>query len=331
MAVANISENQFTQGQRLWALVRLARPFTLIAPSLGMLSGGLVAWFAKGSDHLISANKLGTVLLLGTLAAALLNSASNALNQIYDLDIDLINKPDRPLCTGVLSPATAGVFTMLTAFIALMLAFMVSNITGSYATVGLFAAAGLATFMYSAPPARMKARGWSANLTVAIPRGTLLKVAGWSLVADIWSGEAWLIGGVMGLFLLGATTTKDFADVKGDGAHGVKTLPVLHGAESAARMTAPFLFLPFLLIPVGTFTGLLTGNTVDLYILGGIATLWVFKVVADIMADPNALTRTENHPAWHHMYWMMIFLQIGFVLAYVPHKFYAELYGKLIQ
>ncbi|MDC1142567.1 UbiA family prenyltransferase [Planctomycetota bacterium] len=317
--------------EALWALVRLSRPFTLIAPALGMLSGGLVAWFATGADRLVRAHELATVLFLGTLAAALLNAASNAFNQIFDLDIDRINKPDRPLCTGVLSSTTAGVFAMLTAFIALILAFMVSNITGSYSTVVLFALAALATGMYSAPPARMKARGWAANVTVAIPRGTLLKVAGWSLVADIWSAEAWLIGGVMGLFLLGATTTKDFADMHGDGAYGVKTLPVLHGPEKAARMTAPFLFLPFLLIPIGTLTGTLTGNAIDLYILGGIATLWGFKVVADIMAEPAALTRTENHPAWHHMYWMMVFLQIGFVLAYIPHGFYATLYHNLMK
>ena len=97
------------------------------------------------------------------------------LTRIYDLDIDLINKPDRPLCTGILSPTTAGIFTVVTAMAALVLTYMVSSITGSYATVVLFAAAGLATFMYSAPPARMKARGWAANLTVAIPRGDVIE------------------------------------------------------------------------------------------------------------------------------------------------------------
>ncbi|MHC4841290.1 MAG: UbiA prenyltransferase family protein [Planctomycetota bacterium] len=320
---------RFRKRQALWALVRLSRPFTLIAPALGMLSGGLVAWFAAGADKLVATNELSTVLFLGTLAAILLNAASNALNQIFDLDIDRINKPDRPLCTGILSTTTAGVFVMITSFVALMLAFMVSNITGNYATVALFALAAIATTMYSVPPVRMKARGWAANLTVAIPRGTLLKVAGWSLVANIWSAEAWLIGAIMGLFLLGATTTKDFADMHGDGAYGVKTLPVLYGPEKSARITAPFLFLPFLLIPIGAAMGTLTGNVNDLYILGGISTLWGFKVVADIMADPNALTRTENHPAWHHMYWMMVFLQVGFVLAYVPHGLYAELFHKL--
>jgi 4-hydroxybenzoate polyprenyltransferase len=32
--------------------------------------------------------------------AAVLNAASNALNQIYDLEIDRVNKPLRPLPSG---------------------------------------------------------------------------------------------------------------------------------------------------------------------------------------------------------------------------------------
>ena len=42
---------------------------------------------------------------LGSLCASFMNAASNAINQIYDLEIDRLNKPDRPLVTGALSRA----------------------------------------------------------------------------------------------------------------------------------------------------------------------------------------------------------------------------------
>ncbi len=42
---------------------------------------------------------------LGSLCASFLNAASNAINQIYDLEIDRVNKPNRPLVTGELSIA----------------------------------------------------------------------------------------------------------------------------------------------------------------------------------------------------------------------------------
>ena len=50
----------------------------------------------------------------------------------------------------------------------------------------------------------------------------LLKVAGWSSVKTIAGVEPWYIGAIFGLFLLGATTTKDFADMDGDRRGGCR-------------------------------------------------------------------------------------------------------------
>jgi 4-hydroxybenzoate polyprenyltransferase len=311
------------------AYVRLARPFTLLAPALGMASGGIVGWFAAGEQH--AQDVFLKALLLGTIAAALLNTASNAVNQIFDLDIDRINKPGRPLCTGEVSLLGAGVFAAVTGALALVLAGVVSVLTRRADTLVLFIAAALLSAAYSVPPIRMKARGWWANLTVAVPRGTLLKVAGWSLAQSVLSVEAWYIGVLMGVFLIGATTTKDFADVRGDAAYGVKTLPVVHGAEKAAKMATPFLVLPFLLLPVGVAltqwggVSLLTGHPIDLLLLGLVCALWGAHIAARILSDPDSLTTTENHPAWRHMYYLMIFIQVGFVFAYLPRDFFRGL------
>lgn len=312
------------------ALVALARPFTLIAPVLGMLSGGLVAWFSM-ADRLVTAPVFLLNLLLGALAAALLNSASNAINQVYDADIDRINKPSRPIPTGKIGNVEALVFAGVTGVLALVIAGVVSWLTGQIDTLLMFALAGGFSVAYSVPPVRMKSRGWWANVTVALPRGVFLKVAGWSLAASMVSIEAWYIGGIMGLFLLGATTTKDFADIRGDGAYGVRTLPVEFGAVKAARQIAAFLVLPFLLIPLGSDWVLgvlepLSGDSVGLLFLGGISTLWGTYVALLVLTDAEALTNTENHPAWRHMYYLMMFLQVGFVLAYLPAHWWVELF-----
>ncbi len=87
------------------AYVQLARPFTLLPPLFGIISGAVCAW---GSAHnpdpsrAVTASVIMTVAL-GSLCASFLNAASNALNQIYDLEIDRINKPSRPLVTGAIS------------------------------------------------------------------------------------------------------------------------------------------------------------------------------------------------------------------------------------
>ena len=35
-----------------------------------------------------------------------------------------------------------------------------------------------------------------------------------------------------------------------------------------------------------------------------------------LLANPDELARTENHPAWTHMYLLLMSAQVGFALAY---------------
>jgi 4-hydroxybenzoate polyprenyltransferase len=170
---------------------------------------------------------------------------------------------------------------------------------------------------YSAPPFRTKRHGIWANVTIAVPRGLLLKVAGWSTVKTIAGLEPWFIGAIFGLFVLGASTTKDFADIEGDRAGGCRTLPILYGVKAAAWMISPFFVLPFALIPIGVWTGVLTGNHALLMILGPVLILYGAYTVYLLVRRPEELAATENHPSWTHMYRMMMVAQVGFALAYV--------------
>jgi 4-hydroxybenzoate polyprenyltransferase len=302
-------------GGKAKAYVELARPFTLLPPALGVLSGAASAWGAGHSKPTVTLALLMPVLW-GTLMAAVLNAANNAINQIYDLDIDRVNKPKRPLPSGALSLRGAWVFTVLT----FALAWVLAGLASPDARHECFWIVVFTTFLcwaYSAPPLRTKRRGFLANITIAIPRGLLLKVAGWSTVKTIVGVEPWYIGTIFGLFLLGAASTKDFADIEGDRAGGCKTLPILYGVKAAAWIIAPFFVLPFFLIPLGVWGGILTGNPVLLMILGPTLIVYGVYTVYLLVRRPEELAATENHPSWTHMYRMMMVAQIGFGLAYI--------------
>jgi 4-hydroxybenzoate polyprenyltransferase len=294
-----------------------ARPFTLMPPALGVVSGAVTAWGA-GHHKVQVTGVLVMPVVFGALMAAVLNAANNAVNQIYDLDIDRVNKPARPLPSGALTMREAWAFTIVTCAVAWVLAWLAAPAGAAHhecfwivvVTTGL-------CWIYSAPPIWTKRRGIWANITIAIPRGVLLKVAGWSTVKTILGLEPWYIGAIFGLFLLGAASTKDFADIEGDRAGGCRTLPIAYGVRAAAWMIAPFFVLPFALIPVGVWGGVLTGNAHFLMILGPALVLYGIYTVYLLVRRPEDLATTENHPSWTHMYRMMMVAQIGFALAYV--------------
>jgi 4-hydroxybenzoate polyprenyltransferase len=291
-----------------------ARPFTLFAPALGMASGGATAIGAAPREPW--SWWLVIYPLLGALMAATLNAASNGLNQIYDFEIDAVNKPKRPLPSGRLSLREAWIFTLVTFAIAWTLAWFIAP-GGRRDCFWLVVAATAITSLYSVPPFRTKRLGIWANVTIAIPRGAMLKVAGWSTVKTMYGAEPWFIGAIFGLFLLGATTTKDFADMEGDERGGCRTLPIRYGVRRAAWMISPSFVLPFLMIPVGAWTGILTGNFWLLQVLGAVMTVYGLYVCYLMLRRPEDLAVEENHVSWAHMYRMMFVAQVGFALAYL--------------
>lgn len=286
----------------------LSRPFTLIPPMVGIFSGALIGYAATRATFPF------LLVALAIAAAAILNAASNGLNQIFDLASDRINKPRRPLPSGKITRPQAWTFVLIAYAVALGLAASVNE-----QTFAIYAMAAVATVAYSAPPLRLKQRPWAANLTIALARGELLKVAGWATVATVFhSIEPWYIGFIYFVFLLGATTTKDFADLEGDRAAGCLTLPVKYGVQTSVRLISPFFILPWLIMAAGVPLEILSGNAPAILILSLILVAWGGWVVRLVNRDPRALVaKGENHPGWRQMYWMMMAGHLGLAGAYL--------------
>ncbi len=281
---------------------KLARPFTLLAPSVGVVAGAVVA--SRGAPPFQS--------LFAIAAAAFLNAASNSVNQIFDLPIDRINKPDRILPSGKLSLKEAWGMAAL---------FFAASFTAAWQVwnrqfFAIVLAAACITFFYSSPPVRAKRFPFLANFWIALPRGTLLVVSGWASVRNIWDPEIWILGALFGLFVFGAATTKDFSDVEGDLRYGCRTLPSLLGFRGAALFMVPFLVFPFLGFPLFGSLGFLRGRASVLLGLGLFLSAWGLYVTGLILQKPEALAVDKNHVSWKHMYLMLMTAQVGVALAY---------------
>ena len=292
--------------QTIPSVAALARPFTLLAPVVGVLSASAVAAAALdrpwGSRQLVGA----------CCAAALATAASNAWNQVFDLEIDRVNKPQRPLPSGAVSTALAMRFGFLCAAAALGLAAWVSWPFLACVGVGVGA-----TWIYSAPPLRLKQSLAGALLAIAVPRGLLVPVAGWAVIATPNGSDPWALGVVTLLFVLGAAATKDFSDVPGDRVHGCRTLPVVLGVRRAAVVVAPFLVLPFLLYPAFGVVGWLHAPVWRLALLAGALVGCGLATAFLLLRDVEGLAHARRgHPAWRGMYLLLLGTQVGTALVY---------------
>ncbi len=304
--------------KKIRMLLLLMRPFTLLAPFIGVVSGGVMA---LAHYNILAPPQFSMEypfvhwpfsqyeLIYCALTFAIANAASNVINQVYDLDIDKINKPNRPLPSGALTVAEAMTFAWLLYILTLFRAGQVSRTFTYFLLIFM-----VCTIIYTIPPFRLKKRFILNNGVIAVARGLILFVAGWSIFGDPWHPTPWFAGLVLMVFLFGATTSKDFTDIEGDRQYGMRTFPVVIGKKKAALLTAPFFVLPFLLVPVGVWLGYLRPQAIALmgFLVWGGYMLFAMR--------KNALERDanfENSPLWVHMYLMLMALQIAFAEVYV--------------
>lgn len=279
-------------------VLRFARPATLAAPAAGVAGGAVAATGGWPADPF--------PLVLAVTSALLLTGASNGLNQIADVETDRINRPERPLPSGRMSLREAFWLTG-----ALLAGAFLTAAAGGGAYLACVVITVPVTAAYSFPPLRTKRIPFLANATIATPRGLLLVLAGWAVGGGIARQEAWILGGLMWLYVFGVSTTKDFADAEGDRATGCVTLPILYGPRRAAWFVAPFLVAPYAALPLLAQAGLLPGGA-RAWALVGLPLATMGAVAAALLVrDPLPPPSGRPHPAWGLMYLQYTFMHLG--------------------
>jgi hypothetical protein len=82
-------------------------------------------------------------------------------------------------------------------------------------------------------------------------------------------------------------------------------------------MISPSFVIPFVMIAVGAWAGILTGNVILLQVLAAVMTAYGIYVCYLMLRRPEDLAIDENHVSWAHMYRMMFVAQVGFAIAYL--------------
>ena len=184
---------------------------------------------------------------LGVLALLAGNGYIVGINQIYDVDIDAVNKPFLPIAAGKLSPGAA--WALITALAAAGLAITATQFGRT--TTALYAFGLTLGTLYSVPPFRLKRWAVPAFAIIATVRGFLLNYGVYAAIRAAlglpfaWAPSLAFITTFVTLFATAIAVTKDLADVDGDRAFGVETFATRLGVAKVAGLGVGLLALNY--------------------------------------------------------------------------------------
>lgn len=220
--------------RRLTAFIELARPVNAVIALVGVVVGAVLGARRAGWT---SAAIWGTVAV--SLATALILAAGNALNDACDVEIDRVNRPNRPIPSSRLTRRDAVVFAVGCVLVGWTLAWGV----GAFAFVVSVVAAGLLA-VYAL---MLKRTALGGNLVV----GALASGAVFAGGVAVNSPAATSIPALfVFVFTVAREILKDVEDVEGDRRGGARTAVVRWGIRRALGWVTFFTGMGVLFSPV---------------------------------------------------------------------------------
>lgn len=234
---------------KIRALYKFTRPHTIRGTILASIAGTIRA-LVDTPGALVNAN-WGVMLpraFIGMFALLFGNAFIVGINQIYDKDIDELNKPFLPVASGEMSKNLAWVAVITSGALGPIL---VKN----FFPVLLFRLYSFGLFLgaiYSVPPIRTKKNPILAGLTIATVRGFLLNFGVYYAVKDAvgasfaWSPKVAFIARFMTAFATVIAVTKDLPDIEGDKAFQIETFATKVGVGKIAKGACVALFVNYI-------------------------------------------------------------------------------------
>ncbi len=235
----------------LSGLLAITRPINAIISGLAALIGFLVA-----------TGTVTTPAIVLVPVVVLVTAAGNVINDFFDAEIDAINRPDRPIPSGVVLRSTARSFAVTLFFGGILFAFFTNPLCLAIAAVN-----SVLLVLYAA---RLKGMPFTGNVAVSYLAASIF------LFGGAFAGFEGLLANLpLAAIAFFATLSrellKDAEDVDGDAAQGARTLPIIAGIPATCRaafacslVAAAISIIPFFTWGIPYITGILV---VDLVIL----------------------------------------------------------------
>ena len=237
--------------------------------------------------------------LSGFLTASLMMAGTMILNDIYDLSSDRVNNPTRPLVSEKIGLSEARILSVL--FSAVSIVFAI--ILGLYTTL----IALLALYLMVYYNTRGKRTGLLGNIVVSFNVALPFFYGGVAVnnlrpLLFVFSTLAFLAN-------LGREVAKGIPDAVGDKETGIRTVAVMHGPRTAAKISAVL----FVSAVVLSFTPLFLG-TISLLYFPGVALADVGFIYSSSRLLRSQDPRVVKTVKTQVLFWMLLGL-VGFLLG----------------
>ena len=174
-------------------------------------------------------------------------AAGNVINDYFDYKIDLINKPERPIPSGRISPKNGRNYGYLLFLLGTICGFLISYLTNNWIPFAIVLIADIVLYLYAY---KLKSTPLIGNLTVGFMTGFGFVFGGFTLN----NPDIILTSIYLGFFAFVMTTAreivKDIEDIEGDKIEGAKTLPILIGEKIPAMLAVCLIIIDSALCPL---------------------------------------------------------------------------------
>ena len=225
-------------------------------------------------------------LALGFFTGIFICAYSMAVNDVYDLEVDRVNRPDRPIPSGRITAKEASRLSLVVLAIGLACSFLSFNALA----VAIALSYAFISWLYNS---RAKRTGLPGNLIVASSLAIPF-IYGGAVSGGSIGGSLLLMMALTAFFSgVGREVVKSMADVEGDAKRNVSSLARTRGPGIASGVGAIF----FLLAVLTSWVPLLTGLANQVYTYGVIVpdVIFVYLAVAIVVHhDPQSAYRVKR-------------------------------------
>jgi chlorophyll synthase len=215
----------------IWKIrVQLTKPVTWIPLIWGVGCG------AAASGHYVwnDPTDIAKLLTCMVMSGPFLTGYTQTINDWYDREIDAINEPYRPIPSGKISEGEVVSQILLLLLAGISTAYLLDTWAGHEQPTLVFLAifGSFISYIYSAPPLKLKQWGWAGNYALGSSYIALPWWAGQALFGEL-SPDVMVLTVLYSIAGLGIAIVNDFKSIEGDRAMGLQSLPVAFGVDTA--------------------------------------------------------------------------------------------------